>query len=341
MSDPSPELDATGVTTENPDAAAATSSSAEPEGVKSLIDMVSTALDGSEKSPASDEPGTDVSATKPDDGASAEKSAEDPTEDELKLYSQNAQNRIRELVQRRKEVEGQLEPIRQEVEQLRPRAESMDKLNDYLRENRISPDQMNNTMAIAAMVQTGRYQEALQAIGPIYEQLLQLTGNVLPKDLQQEVEAGYITTNRALELQRERMANQTARQREKQQNDEREAQRHRETSERQSRMYGSEATAWENAKKQSDPDWSTKQKLVSDLMESELRRIAMTDPAKLPADPKAVHKFLDSILERVEGHIKPFRPKPTPIEHETGRPASAGAKSKPASLMDAVNAALN
>jgi hypothetical protein len=339
MSDPSAEtaIETDGAPT--PDVNQAAPSTAEPEGVKSYRDTVLAVLDEPEKSPASDKPGEDASKQPPVDAEKPQGST-DPSDDELKQYSLNAQTRIRELVQRRKETEGELAAKTQEIEQFRPKAEQYDRITSFMQQNQIQPQELDNSMAITALVSSGRYADALKAIAPIYQELLVRTGNVLSDDLKQEVDAGYITANRAIELQRERMANKNAQDRERQQNERRDAEQHERFAKDRGQMYGQTATTWENAKKSSDPDWSTKQPLVADRMEAELHRLRMTDPTKLPSTPKAVHAFLDDVLKHVEDKIKVFRPKATSKDHETGRPASAGAKTKPASYMDAINQAL-
>lgn len=341
MSDPSTEISAdTGVAAEVTDVNPAAPSTAEPEGVKNLLDTVNAVLEGSEKSPPSGEPGEDVSAKKPDGAVDPAKAGADPSDDELKLYSQNAQNRIREQIQRRKDAEGELTKVSQQVEQYRERAEKHDQLDAFLKQNRVSGEDFSNAVNIAAMIQTGRYEDAIKVVQPIFQELLNRTGRVIPEDLRQEVEAGYITQQRALELQQARMSNKNAQERERAEAEQRERDRAAREADSFERLYNSAAVSWENSKKTSDPDWSMKQQHLLDLVEVKLRRIAATDLSKAPRTDRDVHKFLDETLAEVEERIKPFRPKPAAKGHESGPPASAGARSKPTSLMDAVNQAL-
>lgn len=340
MSDPSAEVVLSNGETTTLDENAAASSTAGTEGVKTLQDAVNDALVETEKSPASVELGKDTSEKKPEDGKEADKPADEPTEDELKQYPQKTQTRIRELVSRSKAAEQLVAERTQEVEKLKPQAEQMDQLVSYMRQNQIKPEDLNGSMQITALINTGKYEEALASLSPIINQLFSLTGRTLPPELQQEVETGYITPERAAELHRAKIAAAQASEREKLATESQAQERQRQDAERTTAMYGTAATAWENSKKTSDPDWSMKQPLVQDMVEAEMRRIYATDPTKLPRDVKGVNAMLDTILAKVEKSIAPFRPAVKAITPVNGRPVSAGTTSKPANLMDAVNQAL-
>jgi hypothetical protein len=340
MSDPSAEGALSGAVDTALDENAAASSTAETEGVKTIQDAVNDALSETEKSPASVELGKDTSAKKPEEGADADKPADEPTEDELKQYPQKTQTRIRELVSRSKTAEALVAERTQEVEKLRPQAEQMDQLVGYMRQNQIKPEDLNSSMQITALINTGKYEEALASLSPIINQLFSLTGRTLPPELQQEVETGYITPERAKELHRAKIAATQASEREKAAAERQAAASQKAEADQTIAMYGTAATAWENSKKTSDPDWSMKQPLVQDMVEAEMLRIYQSDPSKLPRDAKGVNAMLDGILAKVEKTIAPFRPAVKAITPVNGRPVSAGTTSKPGNLMEAVDQAL-
>lgn len=340
MSDPSTDGALSGAETTTLDENAGASSTPETEGVKTLQDAVNDALVETEKSPASVELGKDTSEKKPEAGTEEAKASDEPTEDELKQYPQKTQTRIRELVSRSKTAEALVAERTQEIEKLRPQAEQMDQLVGYMRQNQIKPEDLNGSMQITALINTGKYEEALTALSPIINQLFSLTGRTLPPELQQEVETGYITPARAAELHRAKIEATRAAEREKAATESQTAAAQKAEAERTTAMYGQAATAWENAKKTSDPDWSMKQPLVQDMVEAEMLRMYQQDPTKLPRDAKGVNAMLDTILAKVEKSIAPFRPAVKAITPVNGRPVSAGTTSKPANLMDAVNQAL-
>jgi len=340
MSDPSAEGALSGAVDTALDENAGASSTPETEGVKTPHDVVNDTLAGTEKSPASVELGKDTSEKKPEDGKD-ELKLDEPTEDELKLYPQKTQTRIRELVSRSKAAEQLVAERTSEVEKLKPQAEQMDQLVGYMREHQIKPDDLNGSLQITALINKGQYEQALTALSPIISQLLSLTGRTLPPELQQDVETGYITPERAAELQRAKLAASQAEAREKERQVQEKAASQKAESDRISAVYGQSATAWENSKKTSDPDWSMKQPLVMEMVEAELMRMNASDPKSLPRDAKSVNELLDKILAKVEKTIAPFRPAPKAITPMNGRPVSAGTTAKPANLMDAVNQALS
>lgn len=326
------------------DVSPAPSSSAD-EGVKSYQDAIDAALGGTEEAPASAS-GDEATTPKPTgtvaagaDGTNGEE-PKDPTDDELKSYSHNAQSRIRELVERRKAVESQLTEKDQVLETLRPQAERMGQIESFMQANSIEPAHLDNTLNIAALIQTGKFEQALQAVGPIYKQLLDLTGSILPPELQQDVDAGYITQQHAAELHRAKTANANASERENAESERKQRESAESAHTNRVNMMAQTGDAWATEKKTSDPDWSTKQDLVNSEVELQLRRIATTAPQDLPSSKDGVRKLLDGCLKTVEDRLRVFRPAPQAITPMTGRPASAGARSKPTSYMDAIDQAL-
>lgn len=350
MTDSSPEaaeIETGEVETEaDQDAPPAESSTA--EGVKSLHEIVDDVLGtGSEESPAS-ESGAEETSSKPRQESDEAKKSDDqeaegpkdPTDEELKTYSANAQDRIRELVSRRKEVESRVAELEGEAETLRPQAEQTARLNEFLQRNRIGPDEFQNVVGIAALIQTGQYDKALEIVTPIYRQLLDVSGNILPADLQEEVRLGYITEKRAHELQRERATARNAQDRETRAAEDTARQRQDRQNAELVDTLAKTGDAWHTEKATSDPDWSLKQDLVTDQVETALHRLKAT-PDQIPRTEADVRKFLDEQLRIVENRLKPFKPTPQNVRSNTGKPASQASRPKPESYMDAINQALD
>lgn len=324
------------------DVNAAASSTTENEGVKSIHDVVNAALSETETPPGSGELGRDASTatTSTEEKPGAEGPVE-PTEDELKQYSARVQSRIRELHSAQKEAIATADKASQELETLRPRAEQFERLEGYMHQHQISQEHFQNALSITAMINGGDHELALQTVMPIVQHLLEVTGRVLPPELQEKVETGYVTPDIAMQLQKERAKNANAEERSRMRIEQDEHNRKADEGRRMSHLYGTTATEWENAKKTSDPDWSHKGKLVSDLVERELLHRRLNAPDTIPRDAKSVTEILNAALKKVEEGIAPFRPKPQARDLMTGRAPTAGAKTKPTSLMDAVNQALS
>lgn len=312
-----------------------TEQSSSSEGVEtpSYFDAVEAALGkGKEASPTSED--GEEQAPKPDaqaPGAKADEGEpEELTEDEIKSYPPNSQRRIRQLVAQRDDHQRQ-------VESLRPRAEQWDTVTSYMRENGIQPAEFDNALEITRIINSGDFSRALQVLTPIYREVAARAGEILPKDLAEEVRLGRISEQHARELNRTRATAQNAQVREQRTREQSEATRN---VERVTQIVNSNAQAvdvWAKAKAGSDPDWSEKQKDVAEALELELNRLG---PQGYPQTREAAIELAEKCLKVVEDRIKRYRPKPQARNAVTGQFASPKAKTKPTSYMDAIDQAL-
>lgn len=315
--------------------AAASSEAGKDQGVGSYLEAVDAALKDPEATPASDEQGSKEPA--PNTPEAAKQTDAEISEEELQKYSKGAQRRIRELVEVKKAAEAQVEPLRQEIETIKPKAERLDQLTGYMREHEITPDHLNNALGLTAMINRGNYREALPVLENLLNQVRSAAGEVLPDDLQQRVNLGYITEADAKELNRAKAAEkQTAAQ----------VQRDREkaATERAQRevkqtvdLAVNLAETWHKEQVTSDPDWNLKRDLVTQRMELELHRLG---PQGYPRTEKAVRDLLDQVKKDVETGIKNFRPAPKAITPITGNGASPRSAAKPTSMLDAIEQGL-
>ncbi len=281
------------------------------EGVnESMLDVVQAALKPKEEAPASDEPDP-AKAEAP--GAAAEEPIGELTDDELNKYGPRAQKRIRDLVQKNKELAG----FRQEVE---PKVQSFDKMMGFVREKGLTTEEVDFTFAIMAAVKESP-QLAYDALRPILGELERRIGVKLPEDLQNDVRIGLITPERATELSRARAQAQLATSRVTevtQQTQQRQA------VENHQRFVGSVHStigAWEQQQAQKDPDWSLKSPRMAERLELELRR----DPSRVRTPQQAI-ALAESIKSAVDAELRAIRPKPREI-----RPGASGGSSSPRS----------
>lgn len=333
-----------------PDSSTDTSASAEPEisdvtpeasstpeptqGVASYEQAVEAALKGKEAPPASDEQGSKEPApVKPVDVPPLE----EITEEEIEKYGKGAQRRIRELVETRNAVKAEVETFRQEIETIKPKAERLDQLTGYMREHEITPDHLNNALGLTAMINRGNYREALPVLENLMNQVKAAAGEVLPKDLQTQVDLGYTTEALARELHRTKTSAQQVEARAQKDRERVETERQQREVQTMVSTATTTAEAWHTEQVKSDPDWNQKRDLVTESMELELRRLG---PAGYPRNDKAVRDLLDKVKSSVEARIGKFRPTPKPMTTVTGNPASPRSTAKPKSYLDAVEAAL-
>jgi hypothetical protein len=325
------------------DVNSADSSDADAGVKEGFVEAIEAALKP-EESPSSSENGETVSDQKTGEDEKAPSEDEDgdkptdPDEDELKNYTENAQNRIRELIDRRKGVEAERDTLQTELDQVKPNAERMDRIDQYMAENRITGEHFNNVMTITALINRGEYDKALQIVKPIYDQLQNVSGEVLPAELQQDVDLGYITEDHARELHKSRTQNQNTQARTERDAADRQKREHENQIRDQVDMMAKEGDAWAAERKTTDPDWSMKQESVHNEIELEIGRAARE--GRIPKTREEVRKLLDGALANVEKRLKAFQPRTKPTDIVTGDPASPASRAKPGSYMDAVDQAL-
>jgi hypothetical protein len=312
---------------------AAESSTEAPKGVEAtLLDKVSDLLGQGTDSPTVVEGKAKATpATKPTDKADEL----DPTADTGK-YDRTAQGRIRHLNDQTKELTTK-------IERLTPDAEVGRQILDYVESRGLKTEQLDNVLEMTALIASGRYDDALTVLAPIYQELQQRAGLVLPANLQQEVRLGYITEARARELHKAQTTAKNVVQREQvQAQTQAERDRARAEADQQSayqqRVHksASAVTDWERAKLATDPDWNLKQPLVAAELELQLRRLGR---AKYPDDRSAV-TLADQVLATVEQRLKTLAPRPMQVRTATSQAASPRSQARPRSLEDAVNQAL-
>ncbi len=280
------------------------SSSETSEDEVSTFDLVKEAIkteteDDDEDESSSEEDDLDESEEASQDEAEdkAEKSDE-PSEEELKAWKPKTRKRFEDLQARYRDVNERLEKAESEAGHFR-------QFNEFLETNRISEDEANNLFNIGALMKNDPV-KALEAIRPYYENLLQATGNILPADLKQQVEQGYITQAHALELSQHRASGQTnqAIQQDKvqhQQNQEVTRQ-----TEAVNSMQGALAT-WEKQWSASDPDYNTKKDRVLERVELMLARASRS--GQLPQTVEQAVELANKAKTEVEADLRQFKPK--------------------------------
>lgn len=334
MPDPSSELTAAPAVVDAPvsDVKPAPEASTEqPKGVETtLLDRVTDVLKKGTESPTVTDGkavADPLDTAKKVDPAKVDAKAGPDTE--TGKYPKTAEGRIRFLNDRTKELSG-------EVERLKPDADLAQKIMGYLDTNGIQPEELDNTLALTALIKRGDYEAALKVLDPIHRELLNRTGEILPADLQEKVRLGHMTRAVATELHKSRVKAQNAENREKQTTAKTAADRETQAHQTMVRTAASATSEWERAQAAADPDWHQKQDLVAEQVELELRRLG---PAGYPKTPQDAVGIAEKAKKAVEERLKKLAPKPQARQMPTGL-TSPRAKAQPKSLMEAVNAAL-
>lgn len=338
------------------DETSADASTATDEPELSFTDTVLKALEPSEESPASkSEPGSEAADAaeeapdgdqKPDEKAEADSEEDDEfklSPDEEKELKDKTRRRMDYLLTQRSELRTQLEAKDQEIQALKPEAESYRKVTDFMRENNLTAQDAGGALRLAGLIQSDPA-AAFEELRPIMVELAQKTGALLPQDLQEDVRLGKITQQRAQELARARAQQTLAEGRAKQTETQSRERAQQEQAERERQQQANHlramATAGDElaaARAQSDPDWKSKEPLVVDKLKLDIAENGV------PKDRADLEKRFTKIVTDVTAYLAGVGgAKPKPTEKPTASASSPGSDSRaaPASAHEAVLRAL-
>jgi hypothetical protein len=234
--------------------------------------------------------------------------------EELKSYAPQTQKRIRQLVEERRAAEEQLDQV--------------EPFRHFMAENGLSSEDLAFGLQALATIRRGDYEGFIKQIEPFYRTALEYTGRALPPDLQQQVHAGRMAPDIAVNVARQRydLANSQARlEQQDRYNEEQAVEDHRATNR-------AAVAAWEQGIKQTDPDYARKLDVAKAFVSS--IRAEYGDPQS-PQDAVALAQ---EAYSRASNAIKAAMPQRMPTQ--TGpsgvqRSPNPGAVAQPRSLMDA------
>ena len=312
-----------------------------------IADAVRAALEPKkEQSSGSGEDEGDGDAADPTKSATGdeleegEEGEDDLTKEEFSALKPKTQRRIEKLAR-------QNTVLTTEVEQLRPKAQALEAFHRITANANLNKEDVNTIFHIGGLMKNDPV-KAWEVLKPIVAQLQQIVGEVLPKDLSDQVTAGKLTPEAAKELSRLR-ASQNITVSTQQQNAERDKQTRAaqaaEATQNLQRDVGTAITKWENEWKASDPDYSLKSSRVNEAIELELNRAIILakegKPNSLPKSVEEAVKMANDIKKRVEKEMRQLLPKRnTPLTHVTGNGVTNGSKPVPKNMNDVVRMAV-
>lgn len=286
----------------------------------STFDVVMNAI--KPEGDAEDEGSSEADKSKKAEG---DKKAEgkDKTDDEFEDFTPEERKHLKKATAERfDKLKGlyhkskeQVTALTAQMEQVNVEAGHYRNFVDFLSENRISEDEANKLFNIGALMKNDP-QKALEAITPYYNELLHITGNILPPDLQQQVKQGYITKERALELSRLKATGEaekhirTERQTYQQQRD-----ADRQRGQEVANMQGA-ISDWERQWSSSDPDYAKKKDRVLDRVELLLVRASKN--GTLPKTNDEAVKLANQAKMEVEADLKKMIPQRKPVRTVDG-----------------------
>jgi hypothetical protein len=325
----------TSAATDQTDVKAADSSPAD-KAEPTMLDAVKTALKQKEESPASQTPGDKAETPSPDSKTKSEteEDGDKPfTEDELKGLHAKTRKRFQKLTSR-------LEAADAEIGALKPKAERFDRLTAFIRDNGMTDAEANGALNLVAMLRNDP-KGAREKLQPVMAELDRILGeSPLPPDLQQRVQAGYLTEDDARALMRAH-ASSTLNQQRLEQTQE------REKSERELRELRAQTDAtigtiedWEAKKAEKDPDWHLKRTEIADQVELAIERKSRELKRPwFPSSQEAIQLSEDA-LKRINERNKRFAPKPTEIRPVDGGASPRTSAAAPKTMLEVVRQAV-
>ena len=324
--------------TTNSDAPAATSSTAEKP-AETILDRVKATLEKTrEASPTSEKTsGTpaEADATKP---AAKADDPEGLPADEAKTLHPKTKERFGKLT-------SDLKAAKTEAETLRPKAAEYDKIETFIRNAGLQPQDVGSTLQIAAMLRSDPA-GARERLRPIMAELDRILGETLPPELQARVDAGYLTIEDAKALNRSSADAALAKR-------QRDAIQQQTVQQEQSRQQQTAVNStldaidkWEKQKATSDPDWKTKQPEIAEQVELAIQREdrKRADEAQRTGQqyrpywptPEEAVKLSEDALTRIGDRYKRFTPKPRGIDPPVTAGASPRSTAAPKNTMDII-----
>jgi hypothetical protein len=247
----------------------------------------------------------------------------DPTEVELGTYKPDTRRRIEQLLAQRNEA-------RQASERYKNDADAFAQFHDWQAANQLENDDINLLLDAGAALRRGDFRGFLERATPYIQAAQQAVGELLPADLQAQVDEGAIPWETARELGMHRI-NEARLQTE--------ANTYRQhvdlTAQQQLAQQTYAAVAdWEAQTKARDPDWALKQDVVERFSQSlVMSKGRPTSPQQAVAMAQEAYEEANRVLGRVRPQPAATRPSPSSNVHHANGNGSAAPE--PRTLMEA------
>lgn len=222
--------------------------------------------------------------------------------------------------------------LSQELETVSTKSRSFDELQGFIRSSGLDQDTFQNALVIMGEIRSNP-ERALERLRPTIEYLNKQTGISLPADLQEDVETGGLSEERAQELARARAQGQRL-QSEVQARNEREAleQAHRQAEEARVQVHQA-ARDWESRWKETDADYQKKMPFVQDRVMAKMQDLQSEGKV---VTPQVALELLNSARSHVEKNFSSILPPPKEMRPVTTNGSRSQPKTAPKSMLDAM-----
>lgn len=319
-------------------------SGSEGEKETSILDVINASLgESSEGSPASDsdsekadgsEDASDPAKAQAEKDAKAEDEEElgDVTPEELKGYHSKTRRRVKQLLDER-------DAAREETEGLREKASGFDQIVEHITSQGLSAEELDAAVNLQSLLKRAQSdpaaaREALQHVGKYVQTLQTATGDILPPDLQTQVDQGFISPDLAKELAAHRQGSQMA--------ERSNAQRQAQEAQRQAQANIGEVSSvvgkWEAGWQSRDADYAVKQPLVQSHVKAALSEAVLSGRMVTAAEASQICEDALKAANATLAKLNPPKPKAADPGFATGGTSRASAE--PKTMMEAIDRGL-
>lgn len=305
---------------------------------KSMLEAVQQALKPTEQQDSAEDGEADSSEAVGEDQAKPDAELSQSAEEDFSKLPFHKHPRFKGLVEERNKLRATVAQSQEQLERVKDAAERFHAFTAEVTKAGLTAKEIDDAFAIMALRRTDPA-AALEKLRPYYDELALLNGVALPADVQQQVDAGYLTQEAGIALAKAR--SQAAWSQERLQETRARAQQEREAQELESyaanqQAIGLAVSRWDSEWQKVDPDYAKKQPFVMSELESRLARLARE--GKLPQSTDEALEIAKDVRKAVEDRLAAVMPRREAKRTVTGGVA-AQASPRPQSLHDAVRLA--
>ena len=291
----------------------APTSSADSETEEDLLSVVQSAMEIEEPEEAESQSEEEVEGE--DDGDAEPLAASDDVDEDVSDKSPVPYKRFQEVIAEKNEFKHG--------------ADQFNKITDYLSHNNINADEASTGLQIMALMKNDPA-KALEALTPFVNTLRELTGEVLPDDIRNKVDDGFMDEDAGRELSRARAEADN----QKRINDRVAAQQTNVQSQQHKDHLARTVTAWEDNARQSDPDYDLKQDEIDDRV-----RVLVSERGSPNTEEDAI-SMANEAYEAVNQRFKARMGTKRAIRTASGGKLGGTPVAEPKSLLEAVQNAV-
>ncbi len=291
----------------------APTSSADSETEEDLLSVVQSAMEVEEPEEAESQSEEEVEG---DDGDAEPLAASDDVD------TDNASDKAPVPYKRFQEVIA-------EKNEFKHGADQFNKITNYLSQNNINADEAQTGLQIMALMKKDPA-KALEALTPFVNTLRQITGEVLPDDIRNKVDDGFMDEDAGRELSRARAEADN----QKRINDSMVAQQTNVQTAQHKEHLARTVTAWEDQARQNDPDYDLKQDEIDDRV-----RVLVSERGSPNTDEDAI-SMANEAYEAVNQRFKARMGTKRAIRTASGGKLGGTPVAEPKSLLEAVQNAV-